>query len=89
MKRERMFALVEQWQRSGQTQKAFLADKDIKPATFSYWRKKHLQAQFPTGGFSDIQPEVQSSSQVEVLFPSGARVILPKAEVGLIRSLVQ
>lgn len=89
MKREQMYALVEQWQNSGQTQKAFLADKNIKRPTFSYWRQKYLQEQSHSKGFTDIDPKAPSSTQVEVHFPSGARVILPKAEVGLIRSLVQ
>ena len=89
MKQEQMFALVEEWLKSAQSQKAFLADKGIKPAKFSYWRQKYQNAQSHRRGFSDIQPEAKSSNQVEVLFPSGARVIVPKAEVGLIRSLVQ
>ena len=44
-RRQKMMGLVEEWQKSGQTQKAFAEAKNIKFFTFCYWIEKHQQAQ--------------------------------------------
>ena len=37
--REQMFTMIEQWQRSGLTQKAFCEQQSIRYHTFYYWYK--------------------------------------------------
>ena len=37
---EKMFALVEAWQESGQTKREFLSNQDIGQAKFNYWLNK-------------------------------------------------
>lgn len=51
---EIMFPLIEAWELSGDSQKAFCAQREIKPATFAYWRKKHQQSQ---SNFLEFTPE--------------------------------
>lgn len=82
-----MFALFEAWRGSGQIIKALLADKDVKPATFSYWRQKYRQE---NSHFAEIKPQSPGSSHsVKLIYPSGMRVFLQQADAHLIRQLAQ
>ncbi len=40
-KQEKMFALVEQWKKSGMTRNEFVDKHDISIDSFAYWRRKH------------------------------------------------
>jgi hypothetical protein len=51
-----MFELVEQWQQSGQSQKRFILEHDIKLATFGYWVKKYRQHHSGEIGFARVEP---------------------------------
>lgn len=86
MKQE-MFSLIKQWEQSGQTQNEFLRGKGVSKAKFRFWRTRYLR-QKSDSGFSDILPESTTRANVEILFPSGARVIVSRSEVGFIRTLV-
>lgn len=87
MKRKKRFALVEAWRESGQTIKAFRADKEVRPATFNYWRQKYRQENSP---FTEVNPQTPGSSHpVEFIYPSGVRICLQQAAAHLIRQLAQ
>lgn len=89
MKRKKMFALVEAWRESGQSIKAFLVAKDLKPATFSYWRQKYRQENSP---FTELKPQSPGGSYpVELFGPfhwnvrfSDEQVMAARYEVALI-----
>jgi hypothetical protein len=53
-KTQSMYALVEQWQQSGKSQKQFSEDNHIKLHTFMYWVQKHRQANTPDQGFASL-----------------------------------
>ena len=53
-KPQSMYALVEQWQQSGKTQKQFSEENHIKLATFIYWVQKHRQINTPDYGFAAL-----------------------------------
>ncbi|MGM0653687.1 MAG: IS66 family insertion sequence element accessory protein TnpA, partial [Bacillota bacterium] len=42
-RRQEMFALIEQSQSSGQTNKEFCQEHGISPAVFYYWQKRYRQ----------------------------------------------
>jgi hypothetical protein len=44
-RRQKMMILVEEWQKSGQAQKAFAQAKNIKLFTFRYWIQKQNEVQ--------------------------------------------
>jgi len=44
-----MFALVEQWKKSGKTQKVFCQEFDLKVGTFAYWVARKKRSEVPTG----------------------------------------
>ena len=89
MKRKKMFALIEAWLESGQTIADFLADKQVRRSTFSYWRTKYRREK---ASFTDITPQsedIGSSPSVELIYPSGVRVLIAQTDVSLIRALAQ
>ncbi len=43
--REQMFTMIEQWQQSGVTQKAFCEQQSLKYHTFYYWYKCYRRRQ--------------------------------------------
>lgn len=51
----RMYELVEQWQTSGQSQKQFSEENNIKLPTFMYWIKKYRIQNQSEAGFSRIE----------------------------------
>lgn len=73
---EDMFPLVEEWQDSGQTQKAFCAEQDISVSVFAYWLRRYRDRgdtqELPESGFVPIRMAVSDSAALEVVLPSGA-----------------
>jgi hypothetical protein len=53
-KTQSMYALVQQWQQSGKTQKQFSEENHIKLATFVYWVQKRRQENVPDHGFASL-----------------------------------
>ncbi len=54
-KAEEMYALIEEWQSSGQTQNVFCQEQEIKPGTFAYWLRKKRQSEESTSGFLPVR----------------------------------
>ena len=74
-KTDRMLGLVEQWIQSGQSQKDFALQQEIKLATLAYWVKKHKQHQQALNGFSRIElseaPSAQRLARLEIMLADG------------------
>ncbi len=86
---QEMFALIEQWQESNQSQKDFCQEHEIKLATFHYWQKKYRQReQDNRSGF--IPKEISSSGArvVEIRYPKGMILQLPALDLKLLKQLV-
>jgi len=77
--REQMFKLMEQWQQSGLTQKAFCQEQSIKYHVFHYWYKcyrEHAEPQGDVSSFIKLQiAKPVSSGSVEIYYPGGVRII--------------
>jgi len=78
--RQQMFSLIEQWQQSGLTQKAFCEQQSIRYYVFHYWYKRYRIQQSGSsdnaGSFVKLQVAKPSSlGGVEINFPGGIRIL--------------
>lgn len=84
--------LPEQWRQSGLSQRAFCEREGLRLATFSYWRRKELQAPNPSStpsapppaakAFTEVRVEpdrrpAADAPAIEIHFPDGTRVSIP------------
>ncbi len=85
-KTERMYALVEQWQQSGQSQSSFAETHQISIHTLRYWISKR----FPTEqspGF--IQLGSITGTSISLRYPNGVELLLPSTiSVSTLKGLV-
>ena len=88
---QEMFSLVEQWQRSGQSQRYWCDLHGLHPAKFQYWVRKFraAHAAAPGSTFIDLLPVAQSVAMLELHFPSGVVVKLPATALEIVRQLVR
>lgn len=92
---KKMFQLIADWETSGMAQGLFCSERELTLGRFAYWRGKYLRHQ--TGGgevnkFTAITPGVGPDirdTPCEIVYPSGVRVVLPQADVELIRALAR
>ena len=74
---EEMQLVINEWQTSGLSKKAFCLEKNITYPTFHYWYKRLVSA--PTSGFMEMTVQTdERDGGCEIIFPSGARMILQK-----------
>lgn len=72
-----MFELIEQWQASGLTKKAFCHYHDIRTHNFSYWFKKWKQSKSEApDGFIAITPGKAKGFQAQyrLSYPNGVQL---------------
>lgn len=70
-----MFELIEQWKRSGETIKDFVAYQGIALSKFQYWHKKYREQKESTVGF--IQMRSQGLTDLRLRYPNGVELLLP------------
>jgi transposase-like protein len=58
-----MFDMVENWQKSGKSQKKFSSENNVKFHTFSYWVQRYKQSKSTNPGFAAVTltPELETS----------------------------
>lgn len=73
-----IYALIEKYQNSPLSQKAFCKQEDLPLSTFTYWLKKYRDHQQTTGDLEDFIPmKIKERSaqkqrdRCEIEFPSG------------------
>ena len=86
-----MFSLVEQWQRSGKSQRYWCDLHGLRLVKFQYWVRKFRAAHAASPGstFIDLLPSAQSVAMIELHFPSGVVVKLPATALEIVRQLVR
>ena len=78
--RQQMFDMIEQWQQSGLSKKAYCQQQSVKHHSFYYWYKRYRQ-QHPdmdnkSSSFVKLQIEKSAASpSVEICFPGGIRLL--------------
>ena len=78
--RRQMFDMIEQWQQSGLSKKAYCEQQSVKHHTFYYWfkyyRQQHPDVENTPSAFVKLQIEKSPvPSWVEIHFPGGIRLI--------------
>ncbi len=72
---EQIQVAINEWQVSGLSKKAFCLQRGICPQAFYNWLKRKNEPGAP--GFTEVTlPVREGSNNCEVIFPSGARMIL-------------
>lgn len=85
-----MFELVEEYERSGKSQKAYCQAAGIGLAKLNYWIREYRNRQQPPAGFIrvDAQPANQPP-ELEILYPNGVRLRTAGADLSLISRLIR
>ena len=81
-KKSKMFALVEQWRKSGLTRRVFAEKHRLGIQSFDYWCKKHYNEVLKnshTTSFIEVSPspifiENKSRPQIELELPNGLQI---------------
>jgi transposase-like protein len=75
--KHQMYAMIEQWQQSGLSQKAWCLQSGVSYHIFHYWYKRYRDKNNTATGSSfaelKVQPPVESC--VELLLPDGKRLL--------------
>ena|SRR5450432_4745952 len=77
---QQMFKLIEQWQQSGLTQKAYCEQQSIKYHVFHYWYKRYRQEQCSVDNNNSSFVKLQiakhvTAHAVEIYFPGGIHLL--------------
>jgi hypothetical protein len=87
---EKMFALVDEYQRSDQSQKDFCLEAGVKPSTFSYWIKKRRMSSEPHNAFLRLETKASVlEEEVEILYPNGVRLKTNQRDLSVIGALIR
>lgn len=78
--RLQMFEMIEHWQQSGLTKKAYCQQQSIKHHSFYYWykcyRTEHGKADNNSRGFAKLKIDrAVIAASVEIHFPDGVRLL--------------
>ena len=83
-----MFSLVESWQVSGLSRKAFCEQEGITVFKFNYWAAKLKKDRSLSGGFIRLQPQVAGSGY-EITYPSGVKLQVKDADLATLSQLLR
>jgi hypothetical protein len=71
---EQVQVIINEWQASGLSKKAFCRERSIVYQTFHNWFKRIGKS--PSAGFAEVSlPVCEQSDSCEIIFPSGARMV--------------
>ena len=92
--RNKMFQLVEEWKLSGENQISFCQNKNLHYHIFHYWLRRFKDQKSPAGNaFIPVSipiSEQTSSSEIEILYPNGVRIVLPKhSDLSMVRTFIK
>lgn len=91
-KREEMALLMEEFARSGQSQKEFSASRCIALPTFNYWFRKLRKENGEAPGFVRVETGAAPSpagGQLELVYPNGVKLKTASSDLSLIAGLVR
>lgn len=91
--KQQMFLMIESWQQSGISQKAFCEQQGVKFHTFYYWykryRNEHIVGEGGTPGFVKLQVETTSAAAIEIHFPGGTRMFFHQpVSAGYLKTII-
>ena len=89
---KQMYELVEDYLRSGKTQREYSLQAGIGKAKFNYWVCKYKrQQEDPSVGFIKIETAsaMEQDQELEILYPNGVRLKAGGADLSLISQLIR
>ena len=90
-KREEMILLMEEFARSGQSQKDFSASKGMGFHKFNYWFRKLKKEREEPSGFVRVETGTILSvagEQLELVYPNGVRLKTASGDLSLLSRLI-
>lgn len=79
---EEMFPLIQEWERSGLSQKEFYSHHGIKSHVFRYWLRRYREEEEPApkaaGSFVSVEMAEEQPGEaalVEVIYSDGTRLV--------------
>ena len=91
-----MFTLIEQWEKSGTSQKEFCTQHDLRSHVFYYWLSKYKRTRSTSrSGFVPVeisQGEGKSKEQgeIHIQYPNGVMIILSESvNISRLRALIK
>jgi len=90
-----MFQIIKEWEQSGESQTTFCKNKNLSFHIFYYWlrlykdqsrhaatRKAFIPVTIPVN-------EMTSSNEIEIHYPNGVRIVLPKnSDLSMVRTFI-
>ena len=75
--RQQMFSMLDQWQQSGLSQKAWCIQSGIAYHVFHYWYKRYRDRSNALQNHSFVELKVQSCAMagIELILPDGRRLL--------------
>jgi hypothetical protein len=75
--RRHMFTMIEQWQQSGLSQKAWCRQSGMAYHVFHYWYKRYrnTKSTLQTSSFTELKVQPAAFGFMELLFPDGKRLL--------------
>ena len=88
---KQMFELVEDYLRSGKTQREYSLQSGIGRAKLNYWVCKYKSQQVePSAGFIRVEAaSARGEQELEILYPNGVRLKSCGADLSLISQLIR
>ena len=90
--RDEMVLLMEEFARSGQTQKDFSASKGMGVHKFNYWFRKLKKERETPSGFVRLDTGAAhggADPRAELVFPNGVRLRMDAADLSLLSRLIR
>lgn len=78
--KQQMFDMIDRWQQSGLTQKAFCREVNLAYHVFHYWyRRYRITESKPASSFIKLRISTPSvCSSLELVLPDGKRLLFPQ-----------
>jgi len=91
--RNKMFLLIQEWKQSGESQVSFCNRKNLHSHIFHYWLRRYKDQLNPAGNaFIPVtipMNEKKSYGVIELHYPNGVRVVLPKnSDLSMVRTFI-
>jgi hypothetical protein len=94
--RNKMLQLIEEWKQSGESQISFCKSKNVYLHIFHYWLKRYKDQFRPVTTGKAFIPvtipmnEKTSSNGIEIYYPNGVRIVLPKnSDLSMVRTFIK
>ncbi|MFB6307100.1 MAG: hypothetical protein ABEH43_08970, partial [Flavobacteriales bacterium] len=72
-----MFAMIEDQQKSGLTQRAYVERHGVHLWKFQYWLRKYRKMNSRSAGFIPLEVDGAKASTIDIQYPNGVQLSIP------------